>query len=286
MAAGAVTGPAVPRPAIVLVEPQLGENIGAAARAMLNFGLDDLRLVRPRDGWPNPVARANAAGAARVVENTTVFDGSEAALADCRLVFAATARPRDMAVRAVDPETAGAMLREAARRGESGAVMFGKESTGLDNDAVALADAIVTAPCDPAFTSLNLAMAVLLVAYEWGRAAAPAAPPRRRAARADKAADKAQLLRLFEHLESALGASGFFRPPQRRPRTTRKLRALIQRAQPSESEVRMMRGVVHALAGEKGARPRRSGERPRPRAAGVLQDTMSAAVAAPRREHS
>ena len=285
MAARAVTVPAAPRPAIVLVEPQLGENIGAAARAMLNFGLDDLRLVRPRDGWPNPVARANAAGAARVVENATTFDAPGAALADRRLVFAATARPRDMTVRAVDPETAGAMLREAARRGESGAVMFGKESTGLDNDAVALADAIVAAPCDPAFTSLNLAMAVLIVAYEWGRAAAPAAPPRR-AARADKPADKAQLLRLFEHLEGALDASGFFRPPQRRPHTTRKLRALIQRARPSESEVRMMRGVVHALAGEKGARPRRSGEAPRPRAASVLQDAASAAAAAPRREHS
>lgn len=253
-----MTAGAEPRPAIVLVEPQLGENIGAAARAMLNFGLDELRLVRPRDGWPNPAARANAAGAARVVDRAAAFDSLEAALADRRLALAATARRRDMAVRAVDPETAGAMLREAARRGEESAIVFGKESTGLGNDAVALADAIVTAPCDPAFTSLNLAMAVLLLAYEWRRAgarpaaagaadasAAPAPP-----ARAGRAAGKAQLLGLFEHLEGALDARGFFRPPQRRPHTTRKLRVLLQRAQPSESEVRMMRGVVHALAGD------------------------------------
>ncbi len=253
-----MTAGAEPRPAIVLVEPQLGENIGAAARAMLNFGLDELRLVRPRDGWPNPAARANAAGAASVVDRAAAFDSLEAALADRRLALAATARRRDMAIRAVDPETAAAMLREAARRGEHGAIVFGKESTGLGNDAVALADAIVTAPCDPAFTSLNLAMAVLLLAYEWRRAgerpaaagAAPASAAPGPPARAGRAADKAQLLGLFEHLEGALDARGFFRPPQRRPHTTRKLRALLQRAQPSESEVRMMRGVVHALAGD------------------------------------
>ena len=234
------------RPAIVLAAPQLGENIGAAARAMLNFGLDELRLVRPRDGWPNPAARANAAGAARVIDRAALFDSLESALADRRRVFATTARARDMAMRVVAPTAAAALLRAAARRGEKTAIVFGCESSGLDNDALALADATVAIPTAPECSSLNLAMAVLVLAWEWRRAApdsdSRAAEPPGRAAR------KADLFALFDHLEGALDSRGYFRPPEKRAVMARTLRALLQRARPSEQEVRTLRGVIRGLA--------------------------------------
>lgn len=238
------------RPAVVLAGPQLGENIGAAARAMLNFGLDELRLVRPRDGWPNPAARATAAGADRVLDRAAAFDSLEAALADRQLVLAATARPRDMAVRVVAPAAAAAMLRAAARRGEAGAMVFGRESTGLDNDALALADAVVTVPANPGFSSLNLAMAVLLLAWEWRRAAPEAeedAEDGKASPGGGRAATKAEMLGFFEHLERELDACGFLHVPEKRPGMVRNLRALFQRARPSEREVRTLRGVVSGL---------------------------------------
>ena len=241
--------PASGTPAIVLVEPQLGENIGAAARAMLNFGLDDLRLVRPRDGWPNPAAQANAAGAVRVIDRAALFDSLEEAVADRRRVLATTARSRDMALRTVPPPAAAAVLRAAARRGEETAVLFGRESSGLDNDALALADTTVAIPAAPECPSLNLAMAVLLIAWEWRRAApeadggARAAPPP-----SGRAARKADLLALFAHLEAELDAQGYFRPPEKRAGMARTLRALFQRARPSEQEVRTLRGVIRGLA--------------------------------------
>ena len=241
------------RPAVVLVEPQLGENIGAAARAMLNFGLDELRLVRPRDGWPNAAAKANAAGANVVLERALLFDTLEDAVADRRRVLAATARPRDMAVRVVAPAAAAALLRQAAARGEPGAVVFGRESTGLDNDAIALADAAITVPSTPDFSSLNLAMAVLLIGYEWYRLRAPALPVPVSAA--DRAATREELLGFFEHLEHELDASGFFRVAERRPVTVRNMRALFQRADLSEREVRMLRGVIGGLGREGRRRP-------------------------------
>ena len=243
--------PAPGRPAIVLVEPQLGENIGAAARAMLNFGLDDLRLVRPRDGWPNPAAQASAAAARRVVDGAALFDSLEAAVADRRRVLAATARPRDMALRTVAPPAAAALLRAAAHRAEETAVLFGRESAGLDNDALALADTTVAIPAAPECPSLNLAMAVLLIAWEWRRAAPEAAADAGvRAARppSGRAARKADLLALFAHLEGELDARGYFRPPEKRAGMARTLRALLQRARPSGQEVRTLRGVIRGLA--------------------------------------
>ena len=249
LAGRAGEAPAPGRPAIVLVEPQLGENIGAAARAMLNFGLDDLRLVRPRDGWPNPAAQASAAAARRVVDGAALFDSLEAAVADRRRVLAATARSRDMALRTVAPPAAAALLRAAAHRAEETAVLFGRESAGLDNDALALADATVAIPAAPECPSLNLAMAVLLIAWEWRRAA-PESAAGVRAARppSGRAARKAELLALFAHLEGELGARGYFRPPEKRAGMARTLRALLQRARPSGQEVRTLRGVIRGLA--------------------------------------
>ena len=252
-------------PAIVLDSPQLGENIGAAARAMLNFGLDELRLVRPRDGWPNPAARANAAGADRVLDRAALFDTLEAALADRRRVLATTARPRDMAVRAVAPPEAAALLRDAAARREPAAVVFGRESAGLNNDALALADTVVTVPADPGFSSLNLAMAVLLIAWEWRRAAPPAPETARPATRA---ATRSALSGFFEHLEGALESRGYFHPPEKRPAMARNLRVSFQRARLTDREVRSLRGVVACLARppvpRAGTGPNTATGRPRP----------------------
>jgi tRNA/rRNA methyltransferase len=233
-------------PAIVLVEPQLGENIGAAARAMLNFDLTDLRLVRPRDGWPSAAATANAAGADEVLEAARLYDGAGEAIAGLNLVYAATARPRDMVKEVVTPAEAARRLREAVACGEACGVLFGRESIGLDNDTVALADAVLTVPSDPGFASLNLAMAVLLVAYEWFKAS-DATPEAALSARS-RPATKGELAGLFEHLEAELDACGFLRVREKRPSMVRNLRNILQRARLTEQEVRTLRGVVTGLA--------------------------------------
>ena len=233
-------------PAVILVEPQLGENIGAAARAMLNVGLLDLRLVRPRDGWPSDTARAAASGADVVVDGARVFAEVGAAIGDMRRVYACTARPRDMAKPVMTAEAAAAEMRAFAPGGGACAWLFGPERAGLGNDEVALADVLVTVPLNPAFASLNLAQAVLLVGHAWLRAAEgePAGEPP-----GEPAATKAELIGLFEHLEAELDASGFLENRERRPVTVRKIRNLLQRAQLREFEVRILRGVVAALAG-------------------------------------
>lgn len=235
-------------PAVILVAPQLGENIGMAARAMLNFGLGEMRLVRPRDAWPNAAAEAAAAaaGAERIVENARRFESTAEAVADLGYVLAATARVRGMTKRVITPRRAGRNLRESARAGVRGGVLFGPEASGLTNDDVALADAVVQVPANPAFHSLNLAQAVLVVAYEWfaGGAAGPedtVTLPRTRPG------NKAELLGLFEHLERALDASGFLSIEGKRPIMVRNLRNLFQRAGLSEQEVRTLRGVIAAL---------------------------------------
>ena len=238
-------GPALGGPAVILVEPQLGENIGAAARAMLNVGLTDLRLVRPRDGWPNDAARAAASGADAVVDGARVFAEVGAAIGDVRRLYACTARPRDMAKPALTAEVAAAEMRAFSRRGEACAWMFGPERAGLGNDEVALADAVVTVPLNPAFASLNLAQAVLLAGHAWLRAGEgePAVEADR-----EPPATKAELIGLFEHLEGELDASGFLQNRERRPVTVRKIRALLQRAELREFEVRILRGVIAALS--------------------------------------
>jgi len=248
-------------PAIILVEPQLGENVGTAARAMANFGLGDLRLVSPREGWPNDKARAASSGADHVIDAVRVFTTVEAAIAGLGFVYATTARERDMAKDVVGPRRAAArlaVLNDGARAG----VLFGRERSGLTNDEVALADELLTLPVDPRFSSLNIAQSVLIVAYEWRLAVIgdedaglPFEGPG-----AEAQAPKEALIHLFEHLEGALDAANFFRPPEKRPHMVRALRTLLQRARLSEQEVRTLRGVVAALE-QRPTRPPRGSDR-------------------------
>jgi len=246
------------RPAIVLVAPQLGENIGAAARAMYNFGLTDLRLVSPRDGWPNARANAMAAGAENVVEAARVFDSLDAAIADVQYLCATTARLRDMVKPAYTPRQAA---EELARRQDAGArcgVLFGAERSGLENEHVAMADAIVHVPVNPAFGSLNLAQAVLLVAYEWfqwRQTADRIEGPRPLEYNGGDLATGADLAGLFAHLERELSASGYFYPLEKRAVMARTIRNALQRAQFSYQEVQILRGVIKALS--HGRPPRR-----------------------------
>jgi len=229
-------------PAIVLVEPQLGENIGTAARAMANFGLTDLRIVAPRDGWPNEKAVAAASRADHVIDAVKVFDTVEEAIADLTLVYATTARPRDMLKPVRGPEEAAeTMVRSAAAGGAPG-ILFGRERWGLNNDEVALADEIVTYPVDPKFSSLNIAQAVLLIAYEWKKAAFEAGPLP--GEEEFVAARKEDLIGFFDHLERALEETGYFFPPQMRGNMVRNLRSMFHKAQLTEQEVRTLRGVV------------------------------------------
>ena len=236
-------------PAIILVEPQLGENIGAAARAMANFGLCDLRLVTPRDGWPNERARAAASGADPVIDGVTVFDDLETAIGDLSFVYATSARNRDMPKDVVGPREAVAELRRRCERGEVTGILFGRERWGLTNEEIALADAIVTFPVNPDFASLNIAQAVLLMSYEWMVAGLDGALPTRFGLkwRDDPPASKADLIGLMEHLEGALDEAGYFSPEHRRKALKHNLRAILQRAGFAEPEVKVLRGVVASL---------------------------------------
>jgi tRNA/rRNA methyltransferase len=234
-------------PAIILIEPQLGENVGTAARAMANFGLLDLRIVNPREGWPNEKAMA-AASRAPTIDHVRVFATIGEAIADLRFVYATTAREREVPKPVVGPREAAARMRALDGEGVAAGVLFGRERTGLTNDEVSLADAVLTLPVDPMFTSLNVAQAVLVTAYEWrlsGFATESAALPF--ATPDDPAAPKEELIHLFEHLESALEAVNFFRPPEKKPHLVGSLRNMLQRAQLSEQEVRTLRGVLAAL---------------------------------------
>jgi tRNA/rRNA methyltransferase len=242
-------------PAVVLVEPQLGENIGTAARAMMNCALDDLRLVRPRDGWPSAKAVAAASGADRVLERARLCRHVEAAIADLVHVYAATARDRGFVRRVVTPQQAAAEMRAHLAAGEACGVLFGPERTGLLNDDVALADTVLTIPLNPGFSSLNLAQAVLIVGYEWFASATPAPPDVLRRG-GSRAATKDELLNFFAHLEEELVRNGFLRHPESRPGMVRNLRSLFQRAHCTEQELRTLHGVVTAFAGPRERRER------------------------------
>lgn len=255
--AGAAPGGTLLAPAIVLVNPQLGENIGFAARAMANFGLEDLRLVAPRDGWPSDKAHAAAAGAAALVERARVFDSVEAAIGDLHYVLAATARPREMVKQVLSPETAAGTLRARGLDAQRTGVMFGAERNGLDNDAIVLADAILTAPVSPDFASLSLPQAVLLLSYEWlkcqrpealGRATAFDGPAMEGTAAPDtRPATRTELFGLFDHLESELDRAGFLKPPEKRPSMVRSIRNMFHRMGATDQDVRTWRGIVAAL---------------------------------------
>jgi tRNA/rRNA methyltransferase len=233
-------------PAVILVEPQLGENIGFAARAMLNGGLNDLRLVNPRDGWPNPKALAAASGADGVIARARVYSRLEDALAGLQRVYASTARLREMVKPVLTPRAAVAEMRRAANAGERIGLLFGPERMGLTNDQVSLADAIVHVPLNPAFASLNLGQAVLLLAYEWWQVGSDF-PAEHTPLGKSPRAERAELDALFDHLECELVACGFLRNEEKRPSMMRNLRNMLERAALTSQEVRTLRGAIANL---------------------------------------
>lgn len=237
-------------PTIILVRPQLGENIGMAARAMLNCGLSTLRLVAPRDGWPNPKAQRAASGADVVLEQAQVFDTVAEAVADLERVVATTARNRELSQRIVTPRRAAAEMRGWIGDGQGVGVLFGPERTGLVNEDMVQADTALCIPLNPQFSSLNIAQAVLLVAYEWATAA-DETPAERLSEYAVRPATKEELQNLFAHLERALDQSGFLRNEAMRPSMVHNLRAFLQRSNMTEQEVRSFHGVIKYLAKHK-----------------------------------
>ena len=229
------------KPAIILVRPQLGQNIGKAARAMLNFGLTEMRLVAPRDGWPNPDSGPAASGADAVLEQAEVFETVQDAIADCSTVYASTVRRRDLVVPVLTPE---AMAAEIASSSERSAILFGPERSGLETEEVALSNAIVTVPINPQFASLNLAQAVILLAYEWSRTSALAVPPRKEL---EERAPLGEVEGMIAQLDEALEAKGYFHPPSRTLATKNTLRTIFTKTGWSSREVKAVRGVIRAL---------------------------------------
>jgi len=237
-------------PVIILNAPQLAENIGAAARVMANFGLSDLRLVNPRDGWPQERAWASASGADWPLNAARVFERVEDAVADLNLVYATTARPRELQLPVLTPRVAAGELAGAVRQVLKAGLLFGGERAGLETQDIALCQAIVTIPIDPRFRSLNLAQAVAINAYEWHAARSGRPPPAFR--EAAPVADQGMLDGLYGHLEGELETAGFFHPPEKKPSMVRNLRAIFARSGLNEQEVRTLRGVVTALSRGRG----------------------------------
>jgi tRNA/rRNA methyltransferase len=242
-------------PVVILVEPQLGENIGAAARAMLNCGITELRLVNPRDGWPNPAAYVLASKADPVLDAASVFSTTAEAVADLHRVYATTARHRDMMKEVVTPREAARRMRAEEGEGHRVGILFGRERTGLDNEDVALAHTAITVPLNPGFSSLNLAQAVLLLGYEWFTADDDTPPSRMETVRGGFAAQD-ELQGLFEHLQAELDESGFFHNVEpKRGAILRNLRSVLQRVPLASQEVKTFRGMLKAIAQD---RPRRA----------------------------
>jgi tRNA/rRNA methyltransferase len=238
------------RPVVILTAPQLAENIGAVARVMANFGLDELRLVNPRHGWPQERAWASASGADWPLNAARVFDTVPEAIADLRRVYATTARPRELQLPVLTPRQAAAELSTAIAAGERCGLLFGGERAGLETADIALCQAVVTIPIDPRFRSLNLAQAVAINAYEWRLTVADAPPAMFR--EGAPPADGAAMLGLFEHLERELETAGFFHPPAKTPSMIQNLRSALGRARFTDQEVRTLRGVVTALSKGRG----------------------------------
>jgi tRNA/rRNA methyltransferase len=234
-------------PVFILVRPQMGENIGAAARAMLNFGLDRMRIVGPRDGWPNPKAVAMASGAGRLLDHAGLFPDLPAAIADCDFVFATTARGRELVKEVVTPERAMEMARELGAAGKRIGVLFGPERAGLENDDIVRANAIVSVPVNPDFPSLNLAQCVLLLGYEWQRQGATVAPSVMELARTDYA-KREEVDRLADHFEERLDAAGFFFPPTKVAGMKANLRNMWARLGLTRAEVQTFHGMLRQIA--------------------------------------
>jgi tRNA/rRNA methyltransferase len=228
-------------PIIVLVRPQLGQNIGKAARAMLNFGLTEMRLVAPRDGWPNPDAGPAASGADVVLERAQLFDTAADAIADCSHVFASTVRRRDLIMPVLTPEE---MAGQIAASAERSAILFGAERSGLETEEVALAGSIVTVPINPEFGSLNLAQAVILLAYEWSKHHELAVPP---AKKLEAPAPHGEIEGLIGQLNGELDNKGYFHPPSRTQATKNTLRTIFTKTGWSSREVKAVRGIIRAL---------------------------------------
>ncbi len=237
-------------PVVILNEPQLAENIGAVARVMANFGLADLRMVRPRDGWPQERAWASASGADWPLNEAGIFDTLEEACADLHRLFATTARPRETRLPILTAREGAAELKTAAQAGLKTGYLYGGERAGLETSDIALCHGIVTIPIDERFRSLNLAQAVAITAYEWRMGVADAAPQTMRGE--DEPAPLAEVTGFYEHLERDLEDAGFFFPPEKKPSMVRNLRVIFARARLSTQETRTLRGVLTALSKGRG----------------------------------
>ncbi len=246
-------------PAVVLIEPQLGVNIGMCARAMLNCGLGEMRIVGPRDGWPNPDAPPAASGATVILDNARIYETTRDAVADLNMVYATTARERDMTKRVVTGEQAAREIRALAAGDGKAGILFGKEASGLDNEDVSIADAVLNVPLNPGFTSLNLAQAVLLTGYAWRTAGDAAEASRLETPRQTRLANKEEMLGLFDHLERELDICGFLHPPEKAAVMRRNIRNALGRARMTEQEVRTFRGIVKAL--RRGPYPKKGPEK-------------------------
>lgn len=234
-------------PAIILVQPQLGENIGAAARVMLNFCLSDLRIVNPRDGWPNEMANCMAAGATSVIENARIFPDIESACSDLHYTLVTSARPRDMEKRILTPREACNEAVSIFQKQHNIGFIFGPERCGVDNDVIALSDAIITVPVNPDYGSLNLAQAVALICYEWSLTSQISienddTPDN------EMIASKESMLKLYEHLELELDQRNFYSVPEKKPRIVRNLRTLLGKAKMTEQEIKTFRGIIRCLS--------------------------------------
>ncbi|MGB3875826.1 MAG: RNA methyltransferase [Shinella zoogloeoides] len=234
-------------PAIILVHPQLGENIGMVARAMANFGLAELRLVNPRDGWPSEKAISAASKADHVIEAAKVYPSLEEAVSDLEFVYATTARDRYGYKEVRSPVVAADDLRTRFRAGQKTGILFGRERTGLTNEEIALADELVTFPVNPAFASLNLAQAVLLMSYEWMKSGLASVEDTPFDALPQRPAKKEELQGLFDHVEETLDARGYFRPAEKKPKLVENLRAILTRPSFTGTEIQVLRGIVSCL---------------------------------------
>jgi tRNA/rRNA methyltransferase len=238
-------------PAVILSQPQLAENIGSVARVMANFGLADLRLVQPRDGWPQDRAWASASGADWPLDNARLTADLPGAIGDLQFVLATTARPRETQLPILTPREAAARLHEAAAEGLTTGLLYGGERAGLETADIALCHGIVTIPVDPRFHSLNLAQAVAITAYEW-RQTVQDQPRPGFTHNIDPPAPMEAMVGLYQQLEAELDAAGFFHPPEKRPSMERNLRVALGRARFTDQEVRTWRGVITALSKGRG----------------------------------
>ncbi|NOD63187.1 MULTISPECIES: RNA methyltransferase [unclassified Ruegeria] len=234
------------QPSFVLVRPQMGENIGAAARAMWNFGLDRMRIVAPRDGWPNPKAVAMSSGAGRLLDEAQLFDDLAGSLADSTFVFATTARQRGLTKPVYSPERAMQIAAEKVAAGEKVAVLFGPERAGLENEDIAKANAIISVPVNPEYASLNLGQCVLLTAYEWMRQTGDVVHKTTDLGKGDWATG-IEVEKLVEHYEDRLEEAGFFYPPEKAEGMKVNLRNLWSRMRMTRADVQMLHGIMRQM---------------------------------------